>query len=98
MRFTYTSQARISFAFIYPDRHGRNVLRQVGQVRPAEASRGSYRRRIIVELSFELAVLTDHAPAQVFGGSHRRSDDDNKQLAQLNFQTGDFLSVAIFQS
>lgn len=26
-------QARISFAFIYPDRHGRNVIRQVGSAR-----------------------------------------------------------------
>jgi hypothetical protein len=32
----------------------------------------------------------------VYGGMGRPSPDDHKQLAQLNFQTGDFLSVAIY--
>ena len=54
-------QARLSYAFVYPDRRGKNVMRQVGQV---HASR--------------------------FG------EDDAKSLQQLNFQTGDFLSVAIY--
>ncbi|PRW60917.1 Histone deacetylase complex subunit SAP18 isoform B [Chlorella sorokiniana] len=53
--------ARISFAFIYPDRRGKNVMRQVGAV---------------------------HAT--------RLGEDDSKTLKQLNFQTGDFLSVAIY--
>ena len=54
-------QARLSYAFVYPDRRGKNVMRQVGQV---HASR--------------------------FG------EDDAKSLQQLNFQTGDYLSVAIY--
>ncbi|KAI7837608.1 hypothetical protein COHA_008620 [Chlorella ohadii] len=53
--------ARISFAFIYPDRRGKNVMRQVGAVH-----------------------------------STRLGEDDSKTLKQLNFQTGDFLSVAIY--
>ncbi|KAL4427142.1 hypothetical protein ABPG77_001146 [Micractinium sp. CCAP 211/92] len=53
--------ARLSFAFVYPDRRGRNVMRQVGQVH-----------------------------------STRLGGDDSKTLKELNFQTGDFLSVAIY--
>eukprot|EP00899_Mesostigma_viride_P009985 jgi/Mesvir1/18989/Mv18950-RA.1 len=54
--------ARLSFAFVYPDRRGRNVIRQVGK--------------------------TTSIP--------RRSADEFKTLAELNFQTGDFLDVAVF--
>eukprot|EP00897_Mesotaenium_endlicherianum_P007485 jgi/Mesen1/6765/ME000346S05940 len=54
--------ARLSFAFIYPDRRGRNVMRKVG-------------------------VTHSHA---------RKTPDDSKTLDELNFQTGDFLDVAIF--
>ncbi|MEW5305799.1 MAG: hypothetical protein WDW36_008317 [Sanguina aurantia] len=51
----------LSFAFVYPDKRGHNVMRQVGRV---------------------------HAT---------RSDaDDEKTLRQLNFQTGDYLDVAIY--
>lgn len=53
--------ARISFSFIYPDRKGRNVMRQVGVVH-----------------------------------SSRPGEDDHKSLRQLNFQTGDYLDVAIY--
>lgn len=53
--------ARLSFAFVYPDRRGRNVMRQVGQVHGT-----------------------------------RLGGDDSKSLKQLNFQTGDYLSVAIY--
>ncbi|KAK9827892.1 hypothetical protein WJX74_008041 [Apatococcus lobatus] len=53
--------AKFEFAFVYPDRRGRNVLRQVGATH-----------------------------------STRPSDDDLKTLRELNFQTGDFLDVAIF--
>ncbi|EFN53580.1 hypothetical protein CHLNCDRAFT_136773 [Chlorella variabilis] len=53
--------ARLSFAFVYPDRRGKNVMRQVGLVH-----------------------------------STRLGEDDSKSLKQLNFQTGDFLSVAIY--
>lgn len=52
--------AKLSFAFVYPDRRGHNVMRQVGQVH-----------------------------------STRPSEDDNKTLQSLNFQTGDYLDVAI---
>ena len=55
--------ARLDFAFVYPDRTGRNVMRQVGSVASAQS---------------------------------RRGEDDGKTLAQLSFQTGDFLTVAIF--
>lgn len=51
---------RLSFAFVYPDKRGRNVMRQVGLVH-----------------------------------STRPGEDDNKTLKALNFQTGDFLDVAI---
>ncbi|GAB4813144.1 hypothetical protein N2152v2_000190 [Parachlorella kessleri] len=53
--------ARLSFSFVYPDRRGRNVMRNVGQVH-----------------------------------STRYGEDDTKSLRQLQFQTGDFLSVAIY--
>lgn len=55
--------ARLSFAFVYPDRRGVNVMKQVGEV---------------------------------FSDPHRRTPDDDKQLHQLQFQTGDFLDVAIY--
>eukprot|EP00246_Nothoceros_aenigmaticus_P010117 TRINITY_DN26448_c0_g1_i1.p1 TRINITY_DN26448_c0_g1~~TRINITY_DN26448_c0_g1_i1.p1 ORF type:complete len:154 (-),score=19.20 TRINITY_DN26448_c0_g1_i1:202-663(-) len=54
--------ARLSFAFVYPDRRGRNVIRNVG--------------------------LT-------YANGSRRGGDDLKTLADLSFQTGDFLDVAI---
>lgn len=53
-------RTRLSFAFIYPDRRGRNVMRQVGMVMVG-----------------------------------RPSIDDDKTLAQLQFQTGDLLDVAL---
>ncbi|KAF9602816.1 hypothetical protein IFM89_031676 [Coptis chinensis] len=52
--------AKLSFAFVYPDKHGRYVLRQVG----------------------------------VTHSSGRRIDD-GRALADLNFQIGDYLDVAI---
>ena len=53
--------ARLSFALIYPDRTGRNTMRQVGVVH-----------------------------------STRRGREDEVSLRSLKFQTGDFLSVAIY--
>ncbi|KAK9793716.1 hypothetical protein WJX73_008071 [Symbiochloris irregularis] len=55
------ANARLEFAFVYPDRRGRNVMRQVG-------------------------------------GTHstRSSPDDKKTLRELNFQTGDYLDVALY--
>lgn len=53
-------RTRLSFAFIYPDRRGRNVMRQVGLVMVG-----------------------------------RPSVDDDKTLAELSFQTGDLLDVAL---
>lgn len=54
--------ARLSFAFVYPDKNGRFVVREVGKT-----------------------------------NSHRNGKfDDNKALAQLGFQIGDYLDVAIF--
>ncbi|KAJ8632692.1 hypothetical protein MRB53_026028 [Persea americana] len=54
--------AKLSFAFVYPDKHGRYVVRQVGMT-------NSY-------------------------ASGRRLDD-GKALAELSFQIGDYLDVAI---
>eukprot|EP00262_Sarcandra_glabra_P001035 TRINITY_DN11045_c0_g1_i2.p1 TRINITY_DN11045_c0_g1~~TRINITY_DN11045_c0_g1_i2.p1 ORF type:complete len:165 (+),score=35.22 TRINITY_DN11045_c0_g1_i2:2-496(+) len=54
--------AKLSFAFVYPDKHGRYVVRQVGMTH-------SY-------------------------GNGRRLDD-GKALAELSFQIGDYLDVAI---
>ncbi|GMH09453.1 hypothetical protein Nepgr_011294 [Nepenthes gracilis] len=54
--------AKLSFAFVYPDKHGRFVVREVGKTY-------SY-------------------------GNGRRLDE-GKALAELNFQIGDYLDVAI---
>lgn len=54
-------EARLSFAFVYPDRRGKNVIRQVGRTL-----------------------------------SSRHGEDDERTLASLGFQTGDFLDVAVF--
>lgn len=54
--------ARLEFAFVYPDKRGRNVMRLVG--------------------------------ASISGKPGM--EDDRKSLKQLNFQTGDFLDVAIY--
>ncbi|XP_044491859.1 histone deacetylase complex subunit SAP18 [Mangifera indica] len=54
--------ARLSFAFVYPDKNGRFVLREVGKT-----------------LSY---------------GNGRRLDD-GKTLAELGFEIGDYLDVAI---
>ncbi|GMH44642.1 hypothetical protein BSKO_12594 [Bryopsis sp. KO-2023] len=51
---------RLSFALVYPDKKGRNVLRQVGETH-----------------------------------SSRPGEDDKKSLEGLNFETGDFMDVAI---
>lgn len=55
--------ARLSFAFVYPDRSGRNVIRTVG--------------------------MTYSTPSG-------RRGDDFRSLEELQFQTGDFLDVAIY--
>ncbi|WIA38884.1 hypothetical protein OEZ86_002158 [Tetradesmus obliquus] len=57
------NNVRLSFAFVYPDRRGVSVMKQVGEVW-SDARRGS-------------------------------TPDDDKSLQQLQFQTGDFLDVAI---
>jgi histone deacetylase complex subunit SAP18 len=57
------SNVRLSFAFVYPDRRGVSVMKQVGEV---------------------------FADPRV-----RHTPDDDKSLQQLQFQTGDFLDVAI---
>ncbi|KAL2892312.1 Histone deacetylase complex subunit SAP18 [Bienertia sinuspersici] len=54
--------ARLSFAFVFPEKHGRFVVRPLGKT---------------------------------FACSSRKVDDD-KALAQLGFQIGDYLDVAIF--
>eukprot|EP00275_Glaucocystis_incrassata_P001766 EC123906.1.p1 GENE.EC123906.1~~EC123906.1.p1 ORF type:complete len:133 (+),score=10.60 EC123906.1:129-527(+) len=54
-------EARLSFAFVYPDKRGNNVIRQVGMTH-----------------------------------SSRKGEDDSKTLAELHFQTGDFLDVSIY--
>jgi histone deacetylase complex subunit SAP18 len=56
------SNVRLSFAFVYPDRRGVSVMKQVGEV---------------------------------FSDPRRNLPDDDKSLQQLQFQTGDFLDVAI---
>eukprot|EP00471_Norrisiella_sphaerica_P001139 CAMPEP_0184484644 /NCGR_PEP_ID=MMETSP0113_2-20130426/6337_1 /TAXON_ID=91329 /ORGANISM="Norrisiella sphaerica, Strain BC52" /LENGTH=207 /DNA_ID=CAMNT_0026865723 /DNA_START=37 /DNA_END=660 /DNA_ORIENTATION=+ len=53
--------ARLSFAFVYPDRQGKKVVRVVGQT-----------------------------------FSTRRSEDGQKSLSDLHFETGDYLDVAIY--
>ncbi|KAH7426678.1 hypothetical protein KP509_10G012200, partial [Ceratopteris richardii] len=55
-------EAKLSFAFVYPHRRGRNVIRNVGMT---------------------------------FASGGRRGSDENRTLNDLNFQTGDFLDVAI---
>ncbi|KAJ4953852.1 hypothetical protein NE237_030684 [Protea cynaroides] len=54
--------AKLSFAFVYPDKNGRNVVRAVGMT-------------------------------QSYGNG--RWQDDSKTLADLGFQIGDYLDVAI---
>ncbi|EXC11715.1 hypothetical protein L484_020767 [Morus notabilis] len=53
--------AKLSFAFVYPDKHGRFLVREVGKT---------------------------------FSYGNGRLDD-NKALAELGFQIGDYLDVAI---
>ncbi|KAF8052013.1 hypothetical protein N665_1631s0012 [Sinapis alba] len=55
--------ARLSFAFVYPDKNGRFIVRQVGQT-----------------MSYP----------------NRKQPDDTKTLADLHFEIGDYLDVAIY--
>ncbi|CAN7008104.1 unnamed protein product [Brassica rapa subsp. trilocularis] len=55
--------AILSFAFVYPDKNGRFILRQVGQT-----------------MSYP----------------NRKQPDDSKTLADLHFEIGDYLDVAIY--
>ncbi|XP_013748136.1 histone deacetylase complex subunit SAP18-like isoform X1 [Brassica napus] len=55
--------ARLSFAFVYPDKNGRFIVRQVGQT-----------------MSYP----------------NRKQPDDSKTLADLHFEIGDYLDVAIY--
>lgn len=140
-------QARISFAFVYPDRRGKNVMRQVGcgcvgwvggpvvmcgwmetcsvcgrGWRPGDmwAVLDEYGGRwVLVPLRHTLFPHNSHRawcgasltlmhaacclhvlpPSVVQVGlvhSTRLGEDDSKSLKQLNFQTGDFMSVAIY--
>lgn len=54
--------ARLSFAFVYPDKNGRFMVREVGKT---------------------------------FSYEGRRQLDDGKMLAELGFEIGDYLDVAI---
>ncbi|XP_010523707.1 PREDICTED: histone deacetylase complex subunit SAP18 [Tarenaya hassleriana] len=55
--------ARLSFAFVYPDKNGRFVVREVGQT---------------------------------FSYPNRKQPEDSKTLADLGFEIGDYLDVAIY--
>ncbi|CAN8318693.1 unnamed protein product [Cochlearia groenlandica] len=55
--------ARLSFAFVYPDKNGRFIVKEVGQT-----------------MSYP----------------NRRQPDDSKALADLGFEIGDYLDVAIY--
>eukprot|EP00850_Spirogloea_muscicola_P024100 SM000441S16124 [mRNA] locus=s441:21619:22789:- [translate_table: standard] len=53
-------EARLSFAFVYPDRRGRNVMRNVG-VTYSVAQRGGDEHKTLEELSFQTGDLLDVA-------------------------------------
>ncbi|GAB2209954.1 hypothetical protein Droror1_Dr00027183 [Drosera rotundifolia] len=55
-------EAKLSFAFVYPDRNGIFTVRQVGMT---------------------------------YANANKRNLDETKALAELNFQIGDYLDVAI---
>ncbi|KAJ7549763.1 hypothetical protein O6H91_07G067500 [Diphasiastrum complanatum] len=80
--------ARLSFAFVYPDRRGRNVMRSAASrgIRHFKAQSG---RHVVPPPNINEVGMT-HA-----NGNTRRPDD-TRTLAELSFQTGDFLDVAIY--
>jgi histone deacetylase complex subunit SAP18 len=51
--------ARLSFAFVYPDRKGRNVMRQVGTVFGGRPSQDD--RRTLRGLNFQIGDFLDVA-------------------------------------
>ncbi len=88
--------ARLGFALIYPDRHGRNVMRVV-RIAPGPLNISTARsrgQRATAELSADVGTLLWLQVGQVHAS--RIGDDDNKSLKQVKFQTGDLLDVAVF--
>lgn len=75
--------ARLSFAFVYPDRRGRNVIRNV------YFFRGYYFAELLCMYScygvFELMSFYAQVGLTYANGS-RRGGDDLKTLADLSFQ------------
>lgn len=92
--------ARLSFALVYPDRQGENVMREVrsteregwGDARsPCADACDSAAGLFSPPLSSSRPLLFQIG--QVHGS--RRGPDDHKTLRGVNFQIGDYLDVAI---
>ncbi len=80
---------RLSFAFVYPDRHGRNVMRKVRGNAPCSScvAQADHTNAFTLITQMRLQVGVVH--------SSRPSQEDYATLKSLRFQTGDFLDVAI---
>jgi hypothetical protein len=86
--------ARLAFSLVYPDRAGRATLRPIGQARPRLRSAAQRTPRAAHSAPPPLPLPTQVAPA----GAPRRGEDEAKSLHAVNFQTGDYLDVAIFDA
>ena len=71
--------ARLNFAFVYPDKRGVNVMKSVGMTQNNRPG----------------ACLPSTQVAVPYLIDGLAGEDDDKTLNDLKFQTGDFLAVAI---
>ncbi|KAJ0111336.1 hypothetical protein Patl1_00323 [Pistacia atlantica] len=87
--------ARLSFAFVYPDKNGRFVLREVCLFlyKPHNLEKKLERLLGLVLQSSRAWKLRGVGKTFSYGNGRRL--DDGKALAELGFEIGDYLDVAI---
>uniref|UniRef100_A0A7S0RGX5 Histone deacetylase complex subunit SAP18 n=1 Tax=Pyramimonas obovata TaxID=1411642 RepID=A0A7S0RGX5_9CHLO len=81
--------------YTWPDATLRELTELVKEVRP-EARKNTARLEFALVYPDRMGRNVLRKVGSVWSASHRgRGDDDNKSLASLSFQTGDFLDVGI---
>ncbi|KAJ0052242.1 hypothetical protein Pint_00307 [Pistacia integerrima] len=79
--------ARLSFAFVYPDKNGRFVLRERNLEKKLE--------RLLDLVLQSSRAWKLRGVGKTFSYGNGRRLDDGKALAELGFEIGDYLDVAI---
>nr|GMD34771.1 histone deacetylase complex subunit SAP18-like [Ipomoea batatas] len=87
--------AMLSFAFVYPDKNGKFVVREVSlSILLSRNVMGSHYFKYLVCLYLTRSCLQVGKTYSIPSG--RRPDSGNQTLSDLKFEIGDYLDVAIY--